>query len=571
MTEESYLRLHITPLTPELLGTILPSQVLPNARNLSYHTVQTFPEKSYGFVDLPYIDAESIKKKLHGSIVKGTKMRIQAARPKPERASEEESRSVSQPKLKKIKRSRNELPAIEIGQRKVKRGWTTPAQDLKKSNEGDIKMNSVVRSKFTAGAECLFKTVLPENIASKNSSFLEKTKHKNKKRNMKGIVVHEFENTIKHNSFLRPRHAVSTSNSVAQFVEGKGWLNEDGILVEGIKASQRKSTIEKEEAIAKNLMPKSDTLEDQDRHNSSPKNLGTCKNLAQADTTDEGIFQKIPAILDVESICNEIDENSTNSSISFSNSLSDHEDDRLDLNTVPFSASKTSSHKSFKTSSSIHSSASLSTSSPNFPSHDWLTSQEDSACLESRLSGQSTPHATNVNLSIQVPLATTHPLEALYKKSKSQETSNNSTFKFFTSKSESDSNDFRSPSPVQQHISVPLTPYTRRDIEHRTVRSAAPTPDTAHANKCFKWSKSNDDDFTEEDEDDDKPEKDASVNAVIGTSGNAHKLSAETRLKEVQSEFQKWFWENRGHANRNWKQRRRSALKERRQSSKKAQ
>src|SRR5271170_3536799 len=78
--DSKYTRLHITPLNPTLLPSILPPAVLTAARNISYHSLQTFPEKEFGFVDLPSMEARKIKKKLNGSILKGTKVKIEEAR-----------------------------------------------------------------------------------------------------------------------------------------------------------------------------------------------------------------------------------------------------------------------------------------------------------------------------------------------------------------------------------------------------------------------------------------------------------------------------------------------------------
>ena len=79
MTERK--RLHITPLNPQLLPVVLPPSVLQQSSNISFHTIQTVPDKNYGFVDLPELEAAKIKKKLHGSLLKGFKMRVEEARP----------------------------------------------------------------------------------------------------------------------------------------------------------------------------------------------------------------------------------------------------------------------------------------------------------------------------------------------------------------------------------------------------------------------------------------------------------------------------------------------------------
>ena len=75
------IRLHITPFTAELHDRVIPPSLRPLAGNISYHTVQTFPERSFGFVELPSMEAEKLKKKLNGSTLKGTKIAIEEAKP----------------------------------------------------------------------------------------------------------------------------------------------------------------------------------------------------------------------------------------------------------------------------------------------------------------------------------------------------------------------------------------------------------------------------------------------------------------------------------------------------------
>ena len=66
-------RLHITPLSPELLSAVLASHTAHLADNISYHTLETFPENNYGYLELPPMEAEKLKKKLNGSILKSKK------------------------------------------------------------------------------------------------------------------------------------------------------------------------------------------------------------------------------------------------------------------------------------------------------------------------------------------------------------------------------------------------------------------------------------------------------------------------------------------------------------------
>ncbi|KAK3059376.1 hypothetical protein LTS18_011017, partial [Coniosporium uncinatum] len=109
-------------------------------------------------------------------------------------------------------------------------------------------------------------------------------------------------------------------------------------------------------------------------------------------------------------------------------------------------------------------------------------------------------------------------------------------------------------------------------------RSAAPTPDTAAIGKKFSFSAvgGTEDDIDEEDEDnagagtvtvpdtiaDDAVISDGKVNTLVKDDGATVNDAAE---EPPQSEFAKWFWENRGDVNRAWKKRRREAMKAKRQ------
>jgi hypothetical protein len=141
------------------------------------------------------------------------------------------------------------------------------------------------------------------------------------------------------------------------------------------------------------------------------------------------------------------------------------------------------------------------------------------------------------------PIASSvHPLEAIYKR-KVDEKPNAGSFNFFEG---NDGEDIE----VETHLQVPLTPFTQKDFEFRGIRSAAPTPDTAHPNKRFVWPTDNDDD-------DDEGE--AETNSPIREGKGKEKEA------NPESDFQKWFWENRGNVNRAWKKRRKVVAKEKRQ------
>ena len=175
-------RLHITPLKPELLKVYLAPSVLPLARNISYHTVETFPEKGFGYVELPEQEAQKVRKKLNGTTLKGSKVRIEMAKPEKRKAREEadaeekpakrskkdkKEKKPKSDKSEKRKRSPGVFDGVELpDDRKVKRGWTEPtaaktksSKDKKDKKSKDDKHQSKP-SKYTKEPELLFKANL---------------------------------------------------------------------------------------------------------------------------------------------------------------------------------------------------------------------------------------------------------------------------------------------------------------------------------------------------------------------------------------------------------------------------
>ncbi|KAG9617855.1 hypothetical protein KCU77_g14872, partial [Aureobasidium melanogenum] len=101
----------------------------------------------------------------------------------------------------------------------------------------------------------------------------------------------------------------------------------------------------------------------------------------------------------------------------------------------------------------------------------------------------------------------------------------------------------------------PSTPFTRT----RDIRSAAPTPDTAAIGRKFSFSFANQ--FADNDiEENYDAEEEEYQNANYGPLGFKEKAEGEE-----ETEFAKWFWENRGDSNRAWKKRRRDVMKVKRQ------
>ncbi|KAH8808563.1 hypothetical protein F5884DRAFT_792620 [Xylogone sp. PMI_703] len=551
-SSSSYVRLHITPFNPNLLTTIIPASTLPSARNISYHSLQTFPEKAYGYVELPVMEADKLRKKLNGSILKGTKLRIENARPKKEitpTGEVEESVKEKKSSSRKRKRDPDTIQGAEIGDRHVKRGWTTPAAALKpekrlKNKEKEKeKKKTVVKSKYTANPECLFKTVVPPNVAANVvDPTLTKAKSDKRKRSKKGkeVVVHEFAKTTKHATFLKSSIATSSSSKTAvEFVDGKGWVDEDGNMVEEVITKERKSVkVDKQESRGNTVGETNSTSE------SSPEE----DSLSDKEETD-GAKQDTSL---------ELAEEDSETSSSGTSSDEEESDDK-ELKQAIGAGEDTSEESSDEDSSSEDSS-----------------SEDEIPAVETEMRKQSTSRprsssgtAPNLSIKIPPPIPSTpvashaqsgatevHPLEALFKKPRpdsNQPASEQPSFSFFGG----DENDIEDDNDNQQNTvsqyQVPLTPFTQKDLEYRGLRSAAPTPDTAFPNKRFVWPSENEDQDEDEEAYEGSPSK-----GLKGRKGTDEKT-------ETESDFQKWFYENRGDTNRAWKKRRKLAAKEKRQ------
>jgi hypothetical protein len=167
------------------------------------------------------------------------------------------------------------------------------------------------------------------------------------------------------------------------------------------------------------------------------------------------------------------------------------------------------------------------------------------------------------NLTIKIPPPLTpaekvHPLEVLYKKRKSGENANETAgaaeaFSFFGGDAEGDAGDSqRSNGPAKASL-PPMTPYTSQDFEWRNVRSAAPTPDTAHPSKRVFWAPDGDNDVDEEEEEEDDDDKEA-----LGASDD----KTESKEQAPDSDFKKAFYEKRRELGRSWVERRKMAQQE---------
>lgn len=478
------------------------------------------------------MDADKLKNKLNGAVLKGTKLRVETAHPEPKPGPTTDiSTSKAKKEKKKSKKRKLETDVIEgvhLEGRKVKRGWTTTEQEMieekrkkarkekkdekssrdeKKAKKDKKKKRTSSKSKYTDEPECLFKTRLPGASPSKEQEETGEEasihKKKRKRKSDREVIVHEFEKTTKYPTFLKSSPTGATSTEATTFEDGVGWVDSMGNVVEPVKARRRPERI-----------PAPDPPK--------PKEV-------------------VPPPQEEE----EDDETSSSGS---SSSSSDEDDDT--------SGSASGSDISDRTRTKVD--AAVSSSSPGI-------AKPESARPKSSSSATS--------LSIKIPPATPaarkiHPLEALYKRPQGEhgapnDGSNSQPFSFFSNGDDIEE-DGDSVAPTSQ---VPMTPFTKQEFEFRNIRSAAPTPDTAHPSRSFHFWAS----------------QDSTANAGLDGEDEAHELEAveeqEQEDEDVDmedgvaggqasptpaSDFQKQFWESRGDLNRAWRKRRKSAAKEKR-------
>jgi hypothetical protein len=591
--ENATTRLHITPFNPALLKVYLVPSVLPQAKNISYHHVETFPEKGFGYVELPTMEAQKLKKKLNGLTLKGSKVKIEEAKPEKRKAVSEEAEAVKEneePPKKRVKKAKKEqgvLNGVELpDDRKVKRGWTEPAgknkkdkRDKKEKKDKKEEKANQKDSKYTKEPEMLFKAKLTPVAATemaqkekKDKKEKKKDKEEKKEKKKSGSkveVIHEFKKNKKEPSFLRSSKVSMEKKPPVEYINGTGWVDEDGNLVEAEtgKARNRRvlelvdsvpvqSTTEKKTSVTPEPTP-------------SPKNKTAQKPKLKKATPP------------LESSESEAEDSSVVSS-------SDNEDSESESDAEAAAEPSTSSLVPTTTSPARAASTPEIEVTPSSPEEE---EKKEVHPLEALFKRPRPPPLTSPSTATP----TSAPAKGL--------APINTSFSFFE-------NENTEPMEVDTEAGVPIdapvTPYTQRDIEWRGLRSAAPTPDTAAIGRrfSFPWRKGSqevdddegDDDteageqlsnntkanssvlhlpglhlpgLVEEDEDEDAAEEydnddDAGTGAneaPLGRTRSSSKKIAETEGEVEESEFGKWFWENRGENNRAWKKRRRETLK----------
>ncbi|KAH0537219.1 hypothetical protein FGG08_005961 [Glutinoglossum americanum] len=557
---------------------LLPPSILPSAKNVSYHTLETFPEKNYGFLDLPVMDAEKLQRKLNGTIFKGTKVRVEEARPQKTFFNAAVSDDVaitgkvaqsSQGHLERRRREENVVAGVELpGSRTVQRGWTKPTP-LVASKKQKLRTQA---SSYTTTSECLFRTTLPANVVPNAPPLIARTKARMEERRVKDragreTVVHEFSSTTKFSSFLRDNGMPKTGKVVFEFVDGKGWVDDEGNVIEAIKENTM---------LAKGERDASDSQ-------ASPQN--TDSNLvAEVDSGAEG--------QEYDSDCSESDDD-------------DDGDDDDESDSSGDSGSTCSTPDGEWSGEDIGNSRDkeLALQMGSLPSKESapITSQPSSASSVPGLALTIPTTTTSPisigsvpNLSLRIPTNSPrrelHPLEAVFKHPSTIDSSIIKSsvelatpFTFFGPDGE---NVAGSPSSALQ------TPFTRKDILQRGIRSAAPTPDTAARWKRIPilWPNGINESDEEMESGKEIPENTshqgkAALPAIIGGAGPATATSEldvvdpsalplfsddaliASLAKELPAEekgFEEIFYEKRGEMNRHWKKRRREALKEKR-------
>ncbi|KAE8376206.1 hypothetical protein BDV26DRAFT_266189 [Aspergillus bertholletiae] len=515
-------RLHITPFTAELLPSVLSSSVRPLATEISFHSIPTFPENNYGYVTLPAMEADKIKKKLNGSILKGRKFKVDVARPQKRHRDEGEGEddkvlsdavSRSSKESKKRKDIGNVLEGHELQtDRQVKRGWTESTSTLKERRKEEKKKSkkkddrtgkSQAKSKYTEKAECLFRTKIPPNRASPAEVEQDKQSKKKKKKNLQESVIHEFSKTFTHPSFLR-----TDSDGAAPsftFKDGKGWIDGSGNIKE--QASDR---IRSDQFIPGKI--------------AGAKEKPKSKSLLKAKTSSQILDDTttIRGDVDLKELDESEDWTSSSGTTSSDDSTTDSESEESVISSSSDSSDISSDHGEQGTSQNVE----------KFSGPDAKVEQGIAQAGKN-----DEPHSQEV-----------HPLEALFKRPAAGATDvkpdadANIQFSFFGQEDmESDEE--------PQEVTEPQTPFTKKDLQSRGLRSAAPTPDTALAGRNKKWPGLEQHDLMDID---DEPY----TRTPVPESGS---------VVTVESDFTKWFWENRGDNNRAWKKRRRDAAKEQRQ------
>ena len=515
------------------------------------------------------MQAKTVKQKYNGSILKGTRMRIEEARPDKSLAGT--AQNEKQPKYTNDtarndepskKRKRDTIAGYALSpERKVRRGWTEPLQHSKE--EKKLKKRKIANepSKYTDKAECLFRA---SGDQTQNRLTAEKDVKSLKK--ARKPVVHEFEKTLKHSSFLRSQAPGSSKPSV-EYISGKGWVDDDGNVVESTSlpsATHGESQNERSE-IGEGGSTSSSAPSSSNKSSSEDSSLGdnarlhiSTHKIAKSQTPSAPEKAIITGSNNIEDETSSEGSSSENDDTSSSDSSSESGDEKTDIGrkeTSDVSANRTPQLRSKKPSDPLDSPSSHHTATTS-SSDDNAESSASEPVSPSQSLSPSRKYPLSKTTS-PTPIKAVHPLEALYKRPPPSTPSRTNhrpaplktTFNFFDP-----SNDVEEGAHVEEQMVTAIDPQTPYTLTRR-ARSAAPTPDTAAPSKAHIQFFPNID----------KEDAEMNDNVITGLDGEDPRNTAEQTLKEEESGFVKWFWENRGDNNRAWKRRRREAAKEKRQ------
>ena len=519
-------RLHVTPLNSALFPLVLPQTLLPHATNISFHTLETFPDKPFGYFDLPAGDADKLRRKLNGCLLKGQKMKVEEARTKkPSKSKNAEAAGNGSSSITtRSKDSKGDIDgivrAISLPDgRQVKRGWTeaesTESKVARKSKEGTAKkQKKKARTKdstITGETECLFKTKIPPNALADWHDKGGRTRKRKRNGDDRETVVHEFKHMTKYAGFLRDTGSSSARQTKA-YAEDRGWVDENDNVIE--KGKKRRNSIQM-------------ITEGQKQPKAIPKTSEVHKASDSADlATGEH---------------DEVEADETSSSGTF-NSGTGSEDESPAIS--PTDSGKGSAETAKKTKG---------LGIISMDDNELENGQVERLSI-SRSSSSPVPHVETQATS--APSIEVHPLEALFKRPKTAASQTQTPKK--PQLEVSTSFNFFDPDATETGSTlVPQTPFTQQDFRHRRQRSAAPTPDTALPGKTFGdvWGGRSSHDADSDDKDNEE-QANAGAQETEATGG--------TQSGKSESDFAKWFWEHRGENNRAWKRRRREAAKEQR-------
>lgn len=240
MSATETVRLHISPFNSSLYDAIIPIALQDQVSNLSYHTPQNDPDNGFGYLDIAKSEADKLRKKFNGRSLRSKTMSIQEAKPRKRKSDDgavdlnDESQQQTHTKPNRSKLAHDELAGCELpAGRKVKRAWTDPDATISsKSDKTKIKdKGRQESSKYSRNAELLFRL----KDKSKRSSSDDPAKTSKSDRSN---VLHEFEKTSKYPSFLRD-DGKGRSGGALSFVDGQGWYDEQGKLVEPVNPKRR--------------------------------------------------------------------------------------------------------------------------------------------------------------------------------------------------------------------------------------------------------------------------------------------------------------------------------------------